>query len=228
MTTNFQIAGDFFKAPGLDRAGAAGQTRNVTVFESNTALIWGDLDVPLLGLTKDWHGVPLEDPAGFSLAMDGRRLWFIATHRKPASLHPQSRPGKFMPGLWEHDVAELFLATPSGDRYFEFNLSPNAAWWSCEFKGPRIREEEADIIMPEVAAFSELAPDGGWVAALSIPLDLLRARIDFGPQSLGNVTFILGNPEPSYLSAADLGSGEPDFHRPSHFRKLRFAPVPPR
>lgn len=133
-----------------------------------------------------------------------------------------------MPELWQYDVAELFLATPTGDRYFEFNLSPNAAWWSCEFKGPRSREEEVEIPMPEVAAFSELAPDGGWVAALSIPLDLLRARIDFGAQTLGNVTFILNQPEPHYLSAADLGRGEPDFHQPTKFRKLIFSPLPPR
>ena len=200
----------------------------MTVFQSNTPLVWGALDVPLCGLAKDWHGAPIADPAGFSLAMDGRRLWFIASHRKPATLHPQSRPGKFMAGLWQYDVAELFLASPSGDRYFEFNLSPNGAWWSCELKGPRVREEEIDIVMPEVATFSELAPDGGWVAAMSIPLDLLRARIDFGNRTTGNVTFILGHPRPVYLSAADLGVGEPDFHRPAAFRKIQAAPVPPR
>jgi predicted amidohydrolase len=81
-------------------------------------------------------------------------------NRNAADLHPKSRPGLFMPGLWEHDVAELFIAHPGG-RYFEFNLSPNAAWWSCEFKAPRVREEETDIVFPEVATFAELAPDGG-------------------------------------------------------------------
>jgi hypothetical protein len=227
MATNFPFLRIFFKAPVLDTMTSAGQTRIVIIFDSKNTLQWGSLDVPLLGLTKDWYGVSQEHPAGFALAQDSHRLWFIATHRKPASLHPQSRPGKFMPNLWQYDVAELFLATPSGDRYFEFNLSPNGAWWSCEFKGPRIREEEVEIVMPEVATFSELAPDGGWVAALSIPLDLLRARIDFGPKSTGNVAFILGHPKPSYLSAADLRGDEPDFHQPSHVRKLDFVPVPP-
>jgi len=224
----FQTVRDFFEVRVLDIGGRGGQTRDVIVFESKSPLAWGSLDVPLLGLSKDWHGASIADPAGFSLAADAKRLWFIATHRKPASLHPQSRPGKFMPGLWQHDVAELFLATPDGSRYFEFNLSPNGAWWSCEFKGPRVREEETDIVMPEVAAFSELAPDGGWVAALSIPLDLLRARLGFGPETLANVTFILGHPAPHYLSAADLGAGEPDFHQPGKFRKLQFSPLPPR
>jgi hypothetical protein len=199
----------------------------MTVFESKTPLAWGSLDVPLLGLTKDWHGRPLAAPAGFSLAVDRRRLWFIATHREAATLHPQSRPGKFQAGLWQYDVAELFLADPTGSRYFEFNLAPNAAWWTCEFKAPRVREEEVEISMPEIAVFSELSPDGGWVAAMAIPLDMLRARIDFGPQSLGNVAFILNQPTPRYLTATDLGPGEPDFHRPDRFAKLNFAAIPP-
>jgi hypothetical protein len=41
------------------------------------------------------------------------------------------------------------------------------------------------------------------------------------------VTFILGNPEPKYLTAADPGPGEPDFHRPSAFRKLAFTALAP-
>lgn len=200
----------------------------MTVFESKVPLGWGTLDVPLLGIMKDWRGVPLDVPAGFALARDDMRLWFIATHRRPAVLHPRSRPGAFLAGLWEYDVAELFIADPSGSRYFEFNLAPNGAWWSCEFKGPRVREEETDVAMPEVATFSELAPDGGWVAAMAIPLDLLRARLDFGPECSANVTFILGHPEPRYLTATDLGGGDPDFHRPERFGKVRIDDLPPR
>src|SRR5690606_39169830 len=109
----------------LDSGAGPRHTGPVTVFECSRPLTWGELDVPLLGLGKDWHGAEMKSPAGFSLASDGRRLWFVATHREPADLHPRSRPGAFMPGLWEHDVAELFLATPCGRRYFEFNLSPN-------------------------------------------------------------------------------------------------------
>lgn len=200
----------------------------MTVFESKSPLAWGSLDVPLLGILKDWHGHPLASPAGFSLAVDRQRLWFIATHRDAASLHPQSRPGKFQTELWKYDVAELFLTDPSGSRYFEFNLAPNGGWWTCEFKAPRVREETVEIPMPEIATFSELSPDGSWVAAMSIPLDLLRARIDFGPQTLGNVAFILGNPSPKYLTASDLGNGEPDFHQPTKFRRLTFSTIPPR
>lgn len=198
----------------------------MTIFTSTQALQWGGLDVPLLGLSKDWHGAPLEAAAGFSLVMDARRLWFIAHHRKAADLHPQARPGMFMAELWRHDVAELFLADPVSGRYFEFNLAPNGAWWSCEFTAPRVRAEQTDIAMPEVATFSDMAADGAWIAALAIPLDLLRARLDFGAHTRANVTFILGSPDQKFITAANLGAGEPDFHRPEKFPQVAIAPLP--
>ena len=199
------------------------QVSGMRVFASEQPLAWGALDVPLLGLEKDWQGVAVTPPAGFSLAMDARRLWFIAHHRKPAELHPQARPGLFLADLWRHDVAELFIADPVSGRYFEFNLAPNGAWWSCEFTAPRQRAEETDIAMPEVATFADMAPDGAWVAAMAIPLDLLRARLDFGPSSRANVAMILGSPEQRFISAADLGGDEPDFHQPSRFPQIRIA-----
>jgi len=199
----------------------------MTIFESTRPLVWGELDVPLFGLAQDWHGARVEPAAGFALVMDAKRLWFVANHRRPATLHQQGRPGKFQAELWRYDVAEMFLADPRSGRYFEFNLAPNGAWWTCEFTAPRVRAEEVDIAMPEVATFSELAPDGSWVAALAVPLDLLRARLDFGPDTRANVTFILETPQQRFLSASDLGAAEPDFHRPQHFAQVAIVPLPP-
>ncbi len=198
----------------------------MTIFTSLRPLMWGELDLPLFGLSRDWHGNPLEPTAGFSLAVDENRLWFLAHHRKPAQLHPKARPGLFQAELWRYDVAELFIADPRSGRYLEFNLAPNGAWWSCEFKGPRLREEEIDIAMPDVATFSDMAADGSWVAAMALPLDLLRARVDFGKQTHANVTFILESPAQRFLTAGDLGNGEPDFHQPAHFPQVSFAPLP--
>lgn len=199
----------------------------MTIFTSPRLLQWGELDVPLLGVVKDWHGAPVEPPAGFSLAVDGSRLWFIAHHRAPAELHPQARPGGFQTELWKHDVAELFIADPESGRYFEFNLAPNGAWWCCEFTKPRVRAEEIDIAMPDVATFADMQADGAWLAAMAIPLDLLKARLDFGPQSRANVAFVLGSPAQRFLTAADLGGDAPDFHRPTRFPQVAFHAMPP-
>ncbi|MDB6079215.1 MAG: hypothetical protein JWO82_2962 [Akkermansiaceae bacterium] len=194
----------------------------MNVIRSNLLLAWGELDLPLFGVGRDWAGVACDPPAAFCLAVDPQRLWFIASHARSARLHPAARPGKFTADLWQYDVAELFLSHPGTGRYLEFNLAPNGAWWSCEFTAPRKRAEEADIAFPEVATYAELSPDGGWVAAMAIPLALLQARLDFGPGTRGNVTFILGSPAQRFLTAAKLGDGDPDFHRPGHFPELVF------
>lgn len=197
----------------------------MTIFTSARTLVWGGLDVPLFGLTKDLQGEAIEPPAAFSVVTDPSHLWFIASHRKPATLNPRSRPGIFLAELWRYDVAELFLSDPVSGRYFEFNLSPNGAWWSCEFTAPRVRAEEEEIAMPEVATYSEMAANGTWLAALVIPLDLLKARLNFGPTTRSNVTMILNSPDQKFLSAADLGNGEPDFHQPNQFPQVIFAPL---
>ena len=198
----------------------------MTIFTSPRPLVWGELDVPLFGLEKDLLGAVLKAPVAFSVVSDLRCLWFIVNHRTPARIHPQARPGAFQAELWQYDVAELFLADPASGRYFEFNLTANGAWWSCEFTASRVRADEAEIAMPEVATFSDLSPDGSWLAAMAIPLDLLQARLDFGPDTRMNVTMIVESPKQKFVSATDLGGGEPDFHQPQRFSKITVASLP--
>ncbi len=199
----------------------------MTVFESSAALEWGALDLPISGINLDWAGLAATPPPLYSLAADRERLWFVAGHAKPATLHPQARPGAFRAELWKYDVAELFLADPASGRYLEINLAPNGAWWSCEFIAPRVRAEEADIFLPDVITFADLAPDGSWLSAIALPLDVLRARIGFGASSHANVAFMLESPRQRFFSANKLGEGEPDFHMPQCFLHLQFLPLPP-
>jgi hypothetical protein len=194
----------------------------MTIFTSSRPLVWGEMDVPLFGLTRDLSGAVLDPPAAFSLVTDPVHLWFIANHRKPAFIHPKARPGAFQSELWKYDVAELFLTDPASGRYFEFNLAPNGGWWTCEFTAPRVRADEAEIAMPEIATYGEMSADGTWVAAMAIPLHLLKARLDFGPRTRLNVTMILESPRQKFFSAADLGPGEPDFHQPDRFTPATF------
>jgi len=198
----------------------------MTVFKTPAPLAWGALDLPVSGISRDWSGADVAPMPMFSLAADRERLWFVAGHGRPAALHPRARPGGFQAELWKYDVAELFLADPASGRYLEINLAPNGAWWSCEFTAPRERAEETDIFLPDVATFADLAADGSWLAAIALPLDVLCARIDFGPATRGNVTFILESPEQRFFSMNDLGGGEPDFHIPQRFSALRFPDLP--
>ena len=194
----------------------------VHIVRKSTQIIWGELDLSLLGINRDWHGESFHPPVAYCLAMDPECLWFIAAREHAARLHPQARPGRYMPELWKYDVAELFLANPGTGRYLELNLAPNGAWWSGVFSGPRVTDTAAEQEIPGVSTHSELAPGGGWVTALSMPLKELHDLLDFGESSVGNATFILDSPDQRFLSATELGGGEPDFHRPEKLAKLRF------
>lgn len=186
-----------------------------------TPLHWGALDLALFGLEKDWYGTTLDVPAAFGVAIDHGSFWFVATRRKPADIALRSRPGEFTPELWQHDVAEFFLSHPDSGRYLEFNLAPNGAWWSAEFSAARIRADADDTPLPGVKTFSDLAPDGTWVAAASIPLEVLKARFDFGPETRMNVTFIVDSPDQKFLTASPATDGPPDFHQPDVFQQVR-------
>ena len=195
------------------------------VLQSDKPLAWGALDLPLAGVARDWFGKTFEPPPFYALAVDPERLWFVAGHRSPAALHPAARPGVFQAELWRHDVAELFLADPASGRYLEVNLAPNGAWWNCEMTAPRVRASEHDEALPGVETHAELAPDGSWLAAIAMPLVELRERVGFSPETTLNVTFILGSPTQRFLSATDLGPGQPDYHRPVLFRKPAWLPL---
>ncbi|MFT3992280.1 MAG: hypothetical protein QM680_12810 [Luteolibacter sp.] len=192
------------------------------IFTSDRALKWGGLDVPLLALGLDCYGQSMETVPGYCLILDPEKLWFLATHRSPAVVHPKSRRGVFLPELWKYDVAEVFIAHPPSGRYFEFNLAPNGAWWCCEFTAPRQRAQQEEERMPGVETYADLAPDGGWLAAMALPLDLLKARLDFGETSTLNVAMILNSPEQRFLSVEPLPGESPDFHQPASFPQAEF------
>jgi hypothetical protein len=188
-------------------------------------LVWGTLDVPLFGLSRDWHGQSIGPRAAWCLLADPERLWFIVTRSKPASVHPQASPGTFQAELWKHDVAELFIASPRRNRYLEINLSPNGAWWTSLFDRPRQPAGGQPSPWPGVETHVENGNGSQWVVALSLPLAGLRDSLGFGDQSPMNVAFIVDSPDQRFLTAGDLGGGDPDFHRPDRFPIPRWVDV---
>lgn len=195
------------------------------VIRVHSPLEWGALDVPLFGLSRDWHGQSIGPRAAWCLLADPERLWFVATRATSASVHPQAAPGTFQNELWKHDVAELFIASPQRDRYLEINLSPNGAWWTCLFNGPRQPTDGHPSPWPGIETHVENENGRQWVAAISLPLAGLREALEFGEQSPMNVTFIVDSPDQRFLSASDLGGGDPDFHRPDGFTIPRWVDV---
>ena len=158
----------------------------------------------------DWYGKISSLAPQFLCTLDATHFHFLAGDRNPHTIHPGAQPGKFQPELWKYDVAEFFLASSDSSSYLEFNLAPNGAWWSAFFEEPRVALDRPRLA--GVETFGE-PTDDGWQVRASIPL----SEIGFTPESLLNVTFILGTPRQRFFTAASLSSAEPDFHRPSEF-----------
>ena len=177
--------------------------------------------MPIIGTGSDWFGEAVDPAPGWCVAVDPERWWLVAMRRAAARLDPESRAGEFRAGLWRYDVAELFLAGADG-RYLELNLAPNGAWWSAVFLAPR----QADDQRPPdgVETFAEVAEDGSWLAALSVPRAEVE-RVLGGVPERGNVCFIVDEPQ-RFVSVGELGGGEPDFHRPGVFPELTWRALP--
>ncbi len=169
---------------------------------------------PWQQLTHEWYGKPLLPACEFRFHLTADALVFAARRAAPALLHPESATGKFQELLWKYDTAEFFVATMEGDRYMEFNLAPNGAWWSAAFTGPRVVNETVPAVPQGVTATGR-ATDAGWEAEASIPLAYLALMgIEPGkaPCRLAAAA-ILESPAQLFLTTATDTSGVPDFHR---------------
>lgn len=189
---------------------------------SDQPIVWGNLDVSLFGIERDWYEEKLDTPIAFALAADQQNLWFIASHSKQPYIHPEAKPGAFQPELWQYDVAEFFLLDEDNGNYLEFNLAPNGAWWSCEFAAQRQPASNKNLPLDGVQTYSSDIDEGGWLVAASIPLDILKSKFNFGDKSKMNVTFIINSPSQQFYSAAKLSATTPDFHLPKDFKQVTF------
>lgn len=190
------------------------------LFRSDSPLNWGELDLPVLGMTSDWYGRSLNPPMGFAVATDTASLWFLATRDATAICRPGAEPGAFTEGLWEWDVAELFLANPASGAYLEFNLAPNGAWWAAKFTAPRVRAQSQPDFQSFVTSHSDEKSGHSWCAAIRVSLDFLVSEIGFHSQTAANATAILNSPHQTFHSAAKLPGLQPDFHQPRAFPRL--------
>ncbi|MDR2561370.1 MAG: hypothetical protein LBC63_06350 [Holophagales bacterium] len=164
-------------------------------------------------IESDWFGAMPPGPPLWALAMDSDILALRGMVGSPPICTENDSEGSFLEGLWEADVVELFLFNPRTGFYVEFNLGPRGAWWCCAFDSPRSRcaggAKRIEGVQTKAICLEE-----GWDTTMSIPLKSLPERLSFNAgDTLANITFCLGRPQ-QFVTLADLGGGEPDFHRP--------------
>lgn len=108
------------------------------------------------------------------------------------------------PGLWNHEVVELFLYGADG-RYLEVELGPHGHHLVLELRGVRQVTRQGLVI-----AFDREIVGARWHGRASIPGALIPAGTDrLNAHAIHGV-----GEDRRYLSAFAAGGARPDFHRP--------------
>jgi hypothetical protein len=93
-------------------------------------------------------------------------------------------------GLWQHTCAELFIAVPHQEAYFEFNFAPSNEWAAYEFSAYRhqgvrmtefdsptivCRQREDELLLQVDLAVPSLAHSERWQLGLSMVIEDAQA-----------------------------------------------------
>lgn len=193
----------------------------ISAIFSEKAPSFTDLNIHGTLITSDWAGKKVPKPVKFLFWINETHFHFLAKDENgPGISLPTSRPNQYHAELWKYDVAEFFLMSSDRSQYLEFNLAPNGSWWTSAFSSPRQFAPGEPTAVPDVVTSVEQTMES-WSAMASLPLHWLKTHYGFDEKSNLNATFILRSPDQIFLTAGDLGPGEPDFHRPDRFPRIK-------
>lgn len=164
---------------------------------------------PPISLLFGWPVERLRTSPQLFLATDNTFLFFGARFFPPYFYSPEHTPKTFCPGLWECDVAELFIKEPGSERYQEFNLSPTGAWWTQAFEKYRTPLPHRP---PTEVAISTRVTESFREVSLKLPLSELRINATVDSTSQLNLTAILGEHSREYFTFTKPCTDTPDFH----------------
>ena len=119
-------------------------------------------------------------------------------------------PASAMPGLWDFEVVECFIAGPPWDRsasYVELELGPHGHWLAWSFAGYRNRVGDVAI----AATAARAGPR--WSGRIVVPLDVLPPR----PWRVHAAAIHGPAAARTHVVATPLGGDRPDFHRVADF-----------
>jgi len=177
------------------------------------------LSVPQGSNATDWYGALLPTPLSWCVAIDPEALWFACT--LPGGSLCSSVAGEFVEGLWEEDVAELFIKSPSGE-YQEINVAPSGAWWAMTLDEYRVRR--VSPIRPELRFISTTVAKEHWSVVVAFSRSSMEVAIS--PQALLHVSGMWYREEPCFLSSRPPSGLDPDYHHPDCFEAVVMVPCP--
>jgi hypothetical protein len=172
-----------------------------------------------LTIAHTWDGNPITatERTRIRLSLSPTELLVTVAapfHADPAPLTPAGPT----PGLWEHEVVEVFVAAAGSDpiAYTEIELSPWGHHLVLQLAG--VRQPVASGLP---LTFRSWRRGDYWLGAARLALAALPAR----PWRVNAFAIHGLAPERRYLAAAPLPGPVPDFHQPERFPLLGFAPA---
>jgi len=132
---------------------------------------------------------------------------------------------------WEDSCVEMFVQSPSGTDYFNFEINPlgkilSAAGPDRHQRVKRSLEELSEIIrIHSVTSNKPINYEGGihsWRVTLCIPLELLGIDPENVPCEIRANFYKCGDltAHPHFVTWSPVETPNPDFHRPEFFGKL--------
>jgi alpha-galactosidase len=227
---------DFLISHGVHDV-VTGKTSTARETETVTALQFGGkVDVegfpadrawehaPAIRFDRDWQGKHA-DP---KRETEVRLLWtrevlylrFLA-HYSSVTVFPDAEPSGRRDRLWDRDVVEVFLqpAGSHGQRYKEFEVSPNGFWIDLDI-GPGEKRNLQSGLRRRVKIDEQ---NKTWMAETALPMKSLTTQFDPTKAWRANFFRVEGATEPRFYSAwRPTGTPVPNFHVPEAFDKLIF------
>lgn len=182
---------------------------------------WQDVvALPRSSASECWNGDCLARPFQWSLTIDSQRLWFVSEIPAAPSEKKLHGSGEFVEGLWESNVAELFVMASDG-KYQEFNVSEDGAWWAMTFLSHRVRSPSPKV--PKGVTITTERSTQSWTAIMAIPLASLE--VEWNQNVALHVCGILYRQGvPTYLTSKAQSGFPPDFHDSRCFQSVSWPP----
>ena len=157
---------------------------------------------------NEWRGAKAPCEIAYTLNTSSKTgMNFGVIVSQPTNIS-QEQTGDFVEGLWNSDVAELFLFSPLTSTYQEFNFAPSGAWWSCVFNDYRQRADLQPLVpQPHIKKTSTKT---SWSVEVTIPRESVLVAERLQESLCVNIAVILGG-DNFYSLNADQRR-EPDFH----------------
>ncbi len=179
-------------------------------------------EVPFSLLRFEVDGPHIGLAVGGSLCLEGSRLtarWFLNGDLAELSIPEPAAAPLRSDGLWRDTCFELFLASPAGPGYREFNLTPAGDWNAYSFTA--YRQGMQPIPAARGLPFTTSRTAATFTLTLQLSAELLPDAD--GPLVAAACAVLRSRDGPLSHWALRHGGRRPDFHRRDGFL-LRLEP----